>query len=223
MGVIQINIQNNLEDEHLKWLEKSWTALAQNSNIPIEETNKLRVSIFKRYTQNTRSYHNLNHIYNFLHLSQSFLKDIKNPVAFNWGIWFHDLIYNPIRKDNEKRSADLGVRLLSPYLESDILNNIHQLIISTANHQPTDQSFESALFLDIDLAVLASPEKSYRKYSNKVRQEFWMIPLFMYRRGRAKVLQHFLDKNHIFHTDLFRTKFEHIARKNLLEELESLK
>jgi predicted metal-dependent HD superfamily phosphohydrolase len=49
-----------------------------------------------------------------------------------------------------------------------------------------------------------------------------MYPDFLYRPGRRKVLQHFLDMERIFKTEEFASKFEKQARVNLGWELRGL-
>ncbi|HET7178254.1 MAG TPA: hypothetical protein VFI14_00955 [Chryseosolibacter sp.] len=52
-----------------------------------------------------------------------------------------------------------------------------------------------------------------------MRREYSMYPDFLYRPGRRKVLQYFLDMERIFKTEEFASKFEKQARGNLEREL----
>ena len=47
-------------------------------------------------------------------------------------------------------------------------------------------------------------------------------PDLLYKPGRKKVLQHFLSMERIFKTEQFFSRFEDKARKNLLQEFETL-
>ncbi|GAB5525289.1 MAG: hypothetical protein Roseis2KO_31610 [Roseivirga sp.] len=75
---------------------------------------------------------------------------------------------------------------------------------------------------DIDLSVLGAAPEVYQNYTVAIRKEYSIYPGFLYKRGRKKVLKHFLEMEHIFKTELFREKYEDRARKNLQAELNSL-
>lgn len=81
---------------------------------------------------------------------------------------------------------------------------------------------DTNLFIDADMAIVGAPAKDYINYSEQIRKEYSIFPDFMYKPGRKKVLQHFMDMDYIFKTLHFREKFEEHALKNLLAELERL-
>lgn len=49
-----------------------------------------------------------------------------------------------------------------------------------------------------------------------------MYPDAAYRQGRKQVLQHFLSREHIYHTPLMRGQLEQQARQNLKQEMRLL-
>lgn len=77
---------------------------------------------------------------------------------------------------------------------------------------------EINLFTDADLSILGSVQSVYVNYAKQVRQEYSIYPDFMYRPGRQKVLNHFLQMKKIFKTDVFFNKYEAQARINLQHE-----
>ena len=56
------------------------------------------------YSQFWRKYHTLNHIYEFIQVSESLNYNMEDSLNFYLAIWFHDVIYVPSRKDNEEVS-----------------------------------------------------------------------------------------------------------------------
>jgi len=78
------------------------------------------------------------------------------------------------------------------------------------------------LFTDADLSILGQSWEVYFTYSKHVRKEYGQYPLFLYKKGRKKVLKHFLDMERIFKTDHFFELYEKHARVNLQRELEIL-
>jgi predicted metal-dependent HD superfamily phosphohydrolase len=55
-----------------------------------------------------------------------------------------------------------------------------------------------------------------------VRREYSIYPDLLYKPGRKKVLQHFLNMEHIFKTIHFYTLYEQNARNNLNREIAEL-
>ena len=76
--------------------------------------------------------------------------------------------------------------------------------------------------VDFDLAILGQSEYIYKNYTQLIREEYKLIPKIIYKTGRKKVLQHFIDKPFIYATDQFKALFETQAKKNLITELKSL-
>ena len=68
--------------------------------------------------------------------------------------------------------------------------------------------------IDFDLGILGQPWNRYFEYTKQIREEYKSVPNFMYKRGRRKVLQHFLNKSNIYATDSFYEQYERQAREN---------
>lgn len=56
----------------------------------------------------------------------------------------------------------------------------------------------------------------------QVRKEYSIYPDLLYKPGRKKVLQHFLQMERIFKTQVFYDKYETQSRRNLEKELNQL-
>lgn len=76
--------------------------------------------------------------------------------------------------------------------------------------------------IDFDLAILGSPIARYNLYSELIRKEYRKVPTFLYKKGRKKMLKHFLEKPFIYSTSTFKILYEKQAKKNLQAELNSL-
>ena len=81
---------------------------------------------------------------------------------------------------------------------------------------------DTDLFTDADLGVLGSDPERYSAYADAIRKEYRRYPDLLYRPGRRKVLQHFLDMPRIFKTNVFHERYEEQARRNLEMELAAL-
>ncbi|RTQ53353.1 hypothetical protein EJV47_01025 [Hymenobacter gummosus] len=173
------------------------------------------------YSQPGRHYHALPHIRQMLEtLDQHPLQD---ATVVQLAVWFHDAVYSPMRSDNETRSADLARQFLTQTsLSAARRERVAFLIERTKDHtQPQPADPDLHLLLDADLQILGAPEADYWRYARQVRQEYTLVPDLLYRPGRQKVLQKFLELGHIYQTEPFRQRLETAARRNLQAELKA--
>lgn len=172
------------------------------------------------YNQPGRYYHNLSHLYNFLQVANKELSRIKHPELFKIAIWLHDAIYIASQKDNELQSNELFQQLFKSCLNSFQIEYVSDLILSTEGHKPQNKQTDCALFLDIDLIILAAPTSIYQSYSDAVWNEYKSsYPWSIYKLGRKKVLKAFLKRSFIYFTPSFQQKYEQKARNNIQLEL----
>ncbi len=215
-------IQDELGIDAQNFLQNS---ILQLTTTPAEEEqyDALYSELIGCYS-NKLSYHNLSHIYTFLKIAYLLEDQIHQPTPFFWAIWYHDAIYHPKRKDNEKQSAERALKKLDPYLNTEDLNQTNSLILSTAKHVPLKPEDEDhRLFLDMDLSILASNKDTYRLYADAIAKEYSHVPRFLYRYGRKKVLKNFLRRPQIFYTPIFREWGESKARENIQHEIRGFK
>jgi predicted metal-dependent HD superfamily phosphohydrolase len=182
---------------------------------------KMWREIAECYSSRGRYYHTLDHLDAMLKEILPFRDQFEDWSVVVFAIAYHDAIYNPRKNDNEEKSAALALeRLQSIDVPEHVITKCTHLILATKKHDPADH--ETNLFTDADLSVLGSDRSTYDLYAKNVRREYSMYPDFLYRPGRRKVLQHFLDMERIFKTEEFAGKFEERARVNLERELKEL-
>jgi predicted metal-dependent HD superfamily phosphohydrolase len=178
--------------------------------------------IHNKYSEKSRHYHNLEHLRALFASFDQHHGALTDPTVVAWAIWYHDVIYNARRRDNEEQSAILASKYLaetglSPLQQTNCLAYIR----ATGKHLDVDTEPESdlAYFLDFDLAVLAWSPAKYQEYAAAIRKEYRHVPGFLYRRGRRKILRYFLAAPVLFRTAVFQADFEEGARANLEWEL----
>ncbi len=178
------------------------------------------------YKSSKRAYHNFNHVSDLLDAIDKYAEETTlNLDVLQFSAWFHDLIYNPFRKDNEERSARAAEKELQQLeLSPALVEHITHIIRRTGNHmeENPEDSAETAFFLDADLMILGADQERYTSYTKEIRSEYKMVPKLAYNMGRSKVIQRFLYANCIYQTDVFRLLFEEKARENLTKELTEL-
>lgn len=176
--------------------------------------------IVRHYTEPKRYYHTLLHLENMLaeFNEVNHLIDKSDTVLF--ALFYHDIIYDAEKFDNEYQSALVFDKRISTTSFAQIEEG-KNMILATKGHTESDD-FDTNFFTDIDLAILGQSEKVYGEYCKQIRAEYIMYPDEMYNSGRIKVLKHFLDLDTIYKTSFFQNKYEEKAQQNLMFELEQL-
>ncbi|AWH86119.1 hypothetical protein HYN59_13810 [Flavobacterium album] len=190
------------------------------SNTPLAEM--LWAEIQKKYSGKGRYYHNLSHLENLYTQLETCKSGIQDWDTLLFSMFYHDIIYKATAKDNEEKSAEAAVKALKAIgYSADKTDLCHSQIMATKSHTVSDDN-DTNLFTDADLSIVGSNWEDYAAYYKNVRKEYSIYPDFMYNPGRKKVLQHFLDMEHIFKTEFFRDNYEAKARENLKREIELL-
>jgi len=207
----------------IAFLKSQWDSLA--SFYPSDKTiQEEAFQVLKeQYSEKSRFYHNLSHVKTLLKLVESFVNKIQDPNAIKFSIWFHDVIYDSKRNDNEAESARLASEMLCKLnVNAETIELVKNLILATKDHSGKNLSYDAKLFLDMDLAILGMSEELYKEYSQAIRQEYAWVSESMYRRGRKKVLKSFVERERIYFTDEMKARYEEQARKNINSEIKSL-
>ena len=193
--------------------------------------------LLERYEQPHRKYHTSVHLSEMLTALKTLYKrhHTATPRAVLLAAWFHDAVYEANPGEDEAASADLARTALTPLASTGSLTNrevtaIAHLIELTASHQLADGIEEytsgaltradAAFFLDADLAILAADSPRYTRYVAGVRAEYAHYAPDAFTRGRAAILQGFLNRTTIYASDTAHLLWDAPARLNLRTELE---
>ncbi|MFL9833420.1 HD domain-containing protein [Chryseobacterium terrae] len=183
---------------------------------------KFWLEIEKNYSGKNRHYHNLQHLENMFEEIDTVRNQIEKFDNISFSIFYHDMIYDAASKSNEEKSADFAKkRLESLGANSDDIQKVYKQILATKSHKKSDDG-DTDFLLDADLSVLGKGREFYFEYTKQIRKEYSIYPDFLYKPGRKKVLQHFLELESIFKTKYFQNKYEVQARENIEFELKSL-
>jgi predicted metal-dependent HD superfamily phosphohydrolase len=184
--------------------------------------NELWTEIDKNYSSKKRHYHTLEHLNNLLYQLTAVKSEIKNWETILFTLFYHDIIYNSLKSDNEEKSAELAEKRMKQIpVSKDKIELCKKQILATKSHIKSTDS-DTNYFTDADLSVLGQNWETYLLYCKNVRKEYSIYPTLVYNPGRKKVLNHFLSMDRIFKTDFFYNKFELQAKQNLQQEIESL-
>jgi predicted metal-dependent HD superfamily phosphohydrolase len=200
-----------------------WMQLSQRATADSDTALTAIDRIIRQYSAGGRHYHDLGHLSDLICFQQQYAPLIMDNDSMIYAIYFHDLIYRVTRKDNELKSAEEAAAYLTSIdYPDDKTQKVYRFIRATAGHQNPLADPDLDFLLDFDLHILGARPERYGRYTKQIRREYDIFPGFMYRRGRKKVLQHFLSQPGIYRTAPFREKYELKARENLERELESL-
>ena len=204
-------------------LAQRFERLAETFALPQATAAAYWAEILEQYEQPERPYHNLVHLVNLLALLDAHQAQVQEPLLVELAIWYHDLVYDAARKDNEALSAQRFVALWADYCSAAQLEQVQTYILATEGHQPQTDHPDERLFLDFDLAILAAEPSVYQQYSQAVEQAYSRVyPLALYRLGRRQVLAQFLAREALFYTPTLQKTWQAAAVHNLQAEVEAL-
>lgn len=203
-------------------LRTIWVGLTSNYCGDANLVEDYWLEIEKTYNSPHRHYHNLSHLDDMMELAKNHKEYLIDPDTLMFSIYYHDFVYKPLNPNNEQRSANIARKRLNKLgFPPEQINKCYKQILATIDHQSTGDR-DANYFLDFDMAILGSSPSRYTSYTNKIRKEFSMVPDLVYRKGRIKVICHFLNMERIFKTEEFFTRYEQQARTNLQKELDKL-
>jgi predicted metal-dependent HD superfamily phosphohydrolase len=164
--------------------------------------------LVRAYAEPHRHYHTLEHIATLLGLLDKHGATVADRDAIRLAILFHDAVYDPARSNNEAASAALAAcHLAGLHLAPPLIADVKRFILATRHGpdaEPAAADADLALLLDLDLAVLAAAWPEYLTYTQQIRREYAIYPDAIYRPGRRRVLEAFLARPRLYHTERLR-------------------
>jgi predicted metal-dependent HD superfamily phosphohydrolase len=176
--------------------------------------------IRKSYSAESRYYHNLNHIKNMiseLNNVSSYLKDLDSLL---FSIYYHDIIFDTSKFDNEHRSAMFFEERIGLTDFQHIEKCVEQIELTKEHKWSNDNDIN--ILLDLDLAIFGKSKIEYQSYCQSIRKEYYEYSKTEFNNGRRKVLTKLLELPSIYKTDYFKVTYEEKARINLTQELKFL-
>ena len=197
---------------------RSTSKYTDDKNLSDELWNEIEQS----YSESNRHYHNLSHIEDLIKELSDVKEQIQDWDTMMFSVFYHDIIYNPKSKKNEEKSALLAKKRLQTigFPEEKIGKCFEQIIATKSHNKNSDNDVN--LLIDADLYILGKSREEYVIYTENIRKEYSHYKDFIYKKGRKKVLKHFLSMDRIYKTVHFYNRYEIKARINLSVELDLL-
>jgi predicted metal-dependent HD superfamily phosphohydrolase len=170
---------------------QTWVSLCKNFTQNDGLINQYWNELLSNYTSYKRHYHSIVHIEQLLAFYFTYENLIADKNAVLFSIFYHDVIYNTLKKNNEEKSAlKAKSQLLTICEDAFLIEKIVTYILATQQHEPTADT-DLQFLLDIDLSILGSDESIYKNYIQQIRNEYSIYPDFLYNNGRKKSIETF--------------------------------
>jgi predicted metal-dependent HD superfamily phosphohydrolase len=195
------------------------------STFNLSQRNVVTAQLVAAYCEPHRAYHTVAHIAALLELLDLHAATVRDADLVTLAILYHDAVYDPRRADNEAASAEVARQDLAALGVNDgRIERVSHLVLATQHgvHVPDAHDKDLALLLDLDLSVLAAPAADYDVYARAIRREYSHVPDLLYRPGRRRVLQKFINADQLYLTPTLQTAWQHAAKANLIREIGSL-
>jgi len=137
---------------------------------------RLYADVRGRYSEPHRHYHTDRHLAECFENVRAIIALAEHPAEVNVGLWFHDVIYDTRRHDNEERSADwarTAAQELGASAES--AQRIYDLVMFT-RHAAAPVGIDAEVLVDANLSILGARPARFQEYETQVRSEYAWVP-----------------------------------------------
>lgn len=149
-------------------------------------------TLLAMWNESHRYYHTLNHLNDLIeqineNKSKYSQKEYEKLLIT---ALFHDCVYNPIKNDNEEKSAEFFEQCCSDKNNTDMVD-ISKMILATKTHVATTNLSES--FNHYDMNIVERDFEQLLEWENGIFKEYEEYGN-TYKDGRLKFLESLLDK-----------------------------
>jgi predicted metal-dependent HD superfamily phosphohydrolase len=198
---------------------RAWAELAGDS--PVSRTEW--AAVVAAWSEPHRRYHDLHHLAAVLGTVAGLDAAAADPAAVRLAAWYHDVVYDPTRQDNEQVSAARARAGLVGLVPAERIAEVERLVLLTAGHDPAPGDANGAVLCDADLAVLAVTPEAYAAYASAVREEYRHLTDEVFTAGRIAVLEQLLALPALYRLPAVAAEWTPRARANLAAELTVLR
>lgn len=158
-----------------------------------------------------RHYHNIGHLQDLLDMlhfnSKMYSQDTYELLLLV--AYFHDIIYDPTKNNNEEESANLFLNLCKDKKNPNI-QLVYSAILDTKNHE--NNSWLSTIFNEYDLDILNRDYEELLKWENGIYNEYKYVGDESYKKHRLMFLTQILDKK-IMNTENILKLIDYVKEK----------
>jgi pantetheine-phosphate adenylyltransferase len=167
-------------------------------------------TLLSMWNESHRHYHTLSHLNDLIeqineNKSKYTEKEYDKLIISSL---FHDCVYDPMRNDNEEKSANFFEFCCIDKTNSDI-QEIKQMILDTKTHESTTPLSES--FNHYDMSIVERDFEQLLEWEKGIAFEYSGYGKDAYKEGRLKFLESLLDK-YVDNTDNLLKLIEYVKQ-----------
>jgi predicted metal-dependent HD superfamily phosphohydrolase len=189
----------------------------------IDDSQAIYQRLLAGYHEPQRHYHTLDHIKHCLGMFEDCKALVHDPDSLEMAIWFHDVILESGRRDNEARSADLYLELSAGVQRDETRQLVKRLIMATLHKGDSLEDADSIYMVDIDLSSFGLSWEGFLRDSQNIRAENPHLGDQDYQLNQTGFQRSLLARPRFFLSDFFFDRFEKQARDNLARYFEHLR
>jgi predicted metal-dependent HD superfamily phosphohydrolase len=171
--------------------------------------------IIEAYGEPHRRYHTLAHIEHCLAMFDQCKSLALNADALELAVWFHDVILQPGRNDDESRSAELYLQLSDQTQTSELRELVARLIIATQHSGGSLEDADAIYMIDIDLSSFGLSWDEFQRDSQNLREEYPECSDVEYHRRQEAFRSALASRESFFSSGFFSERYEQQAQENL--------
>lgn len=175
------------------------------------------------YNEPQRHYHTMAHIEHCMAMFNECKSLVENADALELSIWFHDVIFEPGKPDNEARSAELYLEYSDGVHAADLRELVARLIMATLHDGSSLEDSDAAFMVDIDLSSFGLCWEAFLKDSGDLRAENPGLSDAKFYRNKAEFLTKLRARERFFLSDFFYPRFEQQAHRNIDRYFEQIR
>ena len=149
-------------------------------------------TVLAMWNESHRSYHTLNHLNDLIEQineNKAKYSETEYEKLLITSL-FHDCVYEPMKSDNEEKSADFFMECCQDKLSLDNID-IKNMILDTKTHKATTNLSESFNYYDMN--IVERDFDSLLEWEKGIHEEFKGYGNEAYRQGRLKFLESLMD------------------------------
>lgn len=190
---------------------KLWSSLVVENGR--DDSQNIYQTLSAHYHEESRKYHNFNHITHCLNHYDEVSDNIHCPQAVELAIWFHDVIYEAGASLNEIKSAEMFMDFSADNIKDSTRVMVSSMILNTVHLY--ELAGDAAYMNDIDLAGIGNPWDTFYKDTINIENELKANFSDDFQSMLNSFLIKLEERENIYYSHYFHQKLETNARQNI--------
>ena len=184
-----------------------------------DDSAAIHARLLEGYGEPGRYYHSFAHIRHCLAMFDQCRSLLRHPDAVELAVWFHDVIFEPGKPDNEARSARLYLDLSDGVHPPETRGLVDRLVMATLHDGEVLRDEDAKYMADIDLSSFGLPWKEFLRDSENLRREAGDLSDEEYYQKAIGFHDYLQARDGFYHTEFFAARFEIPAKQNIARYL----